>query len=254
MDEKEFGKKLSLLKTKAMKQGMCLSIEDIKETFPELSENEEQMGHLLTYFKSSKIAVGDQQEVDDFLSMEDQNYLDQYIEELSACKSLSKEELSNAVRGTLNGEANASLDFMNHFLLEVIPLAKLYAGQGVLLEDLIGEGNLALTEATLQLGCIDTDGNLAQEAEGFVGKYMMDAMELLINGELAEKQTDEEIAEKVNRVFDVAKQLYEDVRRKVTPLEICENSDLTLEAVYEAIRLSGKRIEEIEIGEDEDGV
>lgn len=250
MNEQEFSQKLAQLKSKAMKQGMCLSLEDIKETFGEMAEQEEQLGHLLAYFKSAKIAVGDEEEVEEFLSMEDLHYLDDYLSVLEESKRLEKDELVSIIKGAIQGVESAQEQLMNHYLFEVASLAKLYAGQGVLLEDLIGEGNLALTEAVLQIGCLDGEGDVLTEAEGFVGKYMMDAMEALINGEMSEKQADEEIAEKVNRVMDAARELSEDVRRSVTPLELAENSDLTLDEIYEAIRLSGQKIEEIDYKEE----
>lgn len=53
------------------------------------------------------------------------------------------------------------------FLPQVAEIAKLYAGQGVFLEDLIGEGNVALTMAAEMLDCAQN----AKEAEGTIGQH-----------------------------------------------------------------------------------
>ena len=43
------------------------------------------------------------------------------------------------------GETDAQQRLIEIHLADVAEIAKLYAGQGVLLEDLVGEGNLALS-------------------------------------------------------------------------------------------------------------
>ena len=68
-------------------------------------------------------------------------------------------------------EAQARL--LEIYLPDVAEIAKLYAGQGAYIEDLIGEGNVALTLVVGMLGCLETP----EEADGFIGKFIMDAME-----------------------------------------------------------------------------
>jgi RNA polymerase primary sigma factor len=75
---------------------------------------------------------------------------------------------------------------------------------------------------------------------------MMDAMERLINGEAEEKNSDEKMLEKVNRVADAARELSEIMQRKVAPEEVAAESELTLDEVLEAMRLSADKIEAIE--------
>jgi len=128
------------------------------------------------------------------------------------------------------------------YLPEAAQLAKLYAGQGVLLEDLIGEANVALTVGVEMLGALEK----AEEVPGMLGKMMMDAMENSI-GEVADsEEAGKAVAEKVNRVADAAKELSEDLRRKVTVEELAEETQISQEDIREAVRLSGRKIEEIE--------
>ena len=58
------------------------------------------------------------------------------------------------------GDADAKHRMIEIFLPQVAEIAKLYAGQGVFLEDLIGEGNVALTMAAEMLA------DCAQNAKG----------------------------------------------------------------------------------------
>ena len=124
-------------------------------------------------------------------------------------------------------------------------IAKLYAGQGVFLEDLIGEGNVALTIGVSMLGSQEN----AQEALGLLGKMIMDAMESYIRENTDAKKLDAKVADKVNLVADKARELSEELRRNVTVQELAEESGLSESAIRDAIRMSGFKIEGIDQNE-----
>lgn len=71
------------------------------------------------------------------------------------------------------GDSLAQEKLCTAYLPQVVDVAKLYAGQGVYLEDLIGEGNVAVAMGVKMLGALEKPS----EAEGMLGKMMMDAME-----------------------------------------------------------------------------
>ena len=246
MEEKEFRSQLMESMKLARKQGMCLSEEQIHSFFPDIQQGSEQMGFLLEYYKNQKIGVGDRKEVEEYLSMEDRNYLEEYLNGISALESMETEELKAVMLSAIAGDQDAKEVLLQQFLPKTAELAKLYAGQGVMLEDLIGEGNMALLEATGQMECLDTDGDILEETEGFLGNYMMKAMERLINEELEKKNDDEEVLKKVNQVADAARELSEELRRKVSPEEICANYEaITMDDVEEMKQYEKEHPEEI---------
>lgn len=247
MNEQQFRENLAALTELAKKQQLCISEEQLAEYFPDTVENEEQKKLLLDYLTSQKISVGEKADLDELLSMEDKDYLKEYEESLAALEEIPKEELEEIMLSAIAGDEDAQQIVLTQFLLQAATLAKLYAGQGVLLEDLIGEGNLALMQAVRNLGCVEAEKEVFEEVSGFLGKCMMDAMEELINEEADEKNADQQMADKVNRVADVAQELYDDLKRKVSPEEICANSELTMDEVAEAMRISGNKIDTIEM-------
>lgn len=128
------------------------------------------------------------------------------------------------------------------YIPQVVDVAKLYAGQGVFLEDLIGEGNLAVTMGVMQIGCLEHPS----EADGMIGKLMMDAMEDCITENTNAEELDKKMADRVNDISDKAKEMAESLSRKVTPKELAEETGIELEDILEAVRLSGDKIEYIE--------
>ena len=140
------------------------------------------------------------------------------------------------------GDDVAQAKLIQILLPQVIDMAKLYAGQGVLLEDLIGEGNVALTIGVTMLGCFEN----ANEAQGAIAKMIMDAMEELVVSYVAEDEVDQKIAERVNSISEKAKELAEALGRKVTKEELAEEAEIDVEDIAEAIRFSGGQIEYLE--------
>ena len=123
----------------------------------------------------------------------------------------------------------------------------MYAEQGVFLEDLIGEGNVALTKGVTMLEAVGEPS----EVESFLYKLMLDAMEKIIEENLAEDTGMQKVLALVNEVNDKAKELSEDLRRKVTVEELMEETGWDEEKIRDAIKFSGYKIEDIDTGKNE---
>lgn len=94
------------------------------------------------------------------------------------------------------------------------------------------------------LGCLEHP----VEAEGMLGKMIMDAMEDHISDNLAKSGGNQKIADKVNKVADCAEELAKLLQRKVTVEELAQETGLSEEYIREALCLSGSRIEYIAAG------
>ena len=123
----------------------------------------------------------------------------------------------------------------------MVEIAKLYAGQGVVIEDLIGEGNVAVAMGVSMLGAMDH----AAEAQGMLGKMVMDAMEDLIAETADLKQKDNKLADKINRVSEKADELAKELGRKVTVEELVAEGQISRKAALDAIRISGNKIDNL---------
>ena len=240
--ELQFAKALQKVKDLAKLSGNVISKAEIDEQFAELSMNEEQMKMVYEYLEKANIGIDKEVDTDALLTGEDTNYLQFYLEELSELPKVSEGEKEAVTLSAMAGDEASQMKLIEIMLPEVIDFAKLYAGQGVLLEDLIGEGNVALTMAVTMLGCFEN----ANEALGAVGKMIMDAMEELIVSYVAEDDVDKKIMERVNNINEKAKELAEALGRKVTKDELSEETGIDVEDIMEAIRFSACQIEYLE--------
>ncbi len=232
---------LEQLKETARLQGNMLTREQINEEFGKWQLDEEQLTLIYDYLNKSNIGIDESGNVQENLSGEDVNFLEMYLSELKELPNVTDGEKRAVMMSALAGDKDAQAKLVEIYLPNVVELSKLYAGQGVLVEDLIGEGNVALALAVTMLGCVDG----IDEVEGFLVKMIMDAMETSIGEDSDNREVGETVLNKVNEVNDKAKELYENLLRKVSAKEVAEELGLTEDKVNEAVKLSADHIDYI---------
>lgn len=239
--EVQFARTLEEIKKKARAQHNLISSAEVEKAFEALSLSEEQLQMVYQYLAQNKIGVDEPLDVEDILQEEERDYLASYLESLQKLPGVTAGEREAITLSAMAGDQDAVKRLTEIMLPEVPQIAKLYTGQGVSLEDLIGEGNVALSLGVTMLGALEH----ASEAEGMLGKMIMDAMEACIAADAEEAKTDQKIADKVNRVADAANALSEELRRKVTVEELAQELGLSKKAIEDAVRVSGGKIESI---------
>lgn len=234
-----FAQTLEQVRKTAKEQGNCISKEQVEEAFAALALSGEQMDMVYAYLHQRKIGIGEPVDPEEYLAPEEKDYLETYLSQLRELPPVSDGEREAITLSAMAGDADARSRLTELYLPEVAEIAKLYAGQGVYLEDLIGEGNVAAAMGVTMLGALEH----ASEAQGMLGKMIMDAMEEYIARNAEEVKKDQRILDKVNQVAKTANELYAELHRKVTVEEVMQESGLSRRAVEDAIRMSGDKIE-----------
>lgn len=241
--EKEvlFAKTLEKVRLQAKEQGNCVSEEQVREAFAELALGESQLQLVFDYLVKHKVGIGTPVDLDEYLTDEERDYLQNYLEELETLPEYTEGELLAVTLSAMAGEADAARRLTEAYLKNVVDIARLYTGQGVLLEDLIGEGNVAVSLGVGMLGSLERP----EEAQGMLAGMIMNAMEDYIQENAANEKTDKKVADRVNQVADKARELAEELHRKVTPEELSQETGLSEKAIRDAMRMSGYKIEDI---------
>ncbi len=240
-----FAKTLESVRKLAKEQGNTVSEEQVIEAFEPLDLSGEQMQLVYDYLIKHKVGINKPMDPDDYLTDEEKDYLQEYLEELEQLPAYSEGERLGITIAAMAGETDAQNRLVEMYLKEVVDIAKLYTGQGVLLEDLIGEGNVALAFGVTMLGSLEHP----EEAQGMLGKMMMDAMEQFIEENAANDKREQKVANKVNKVNDKAKELAEELQRKVTVRELSEETGMSEAYIRDAMRMSGFCIDYLEAEE-----
>lgn len=237
-----FARTLEAVKKQAKEQQNCISEQQVRDAFEQLHLSEEQFSLVFDYLKKHKIGIDEPVDLDEYLSDEEMDYLEEYKKELAMLEEVSEGEKEATILSAMAGERDAQKRLISLYLPQVVEVSKLYSGQGVFLEDLIGEGNVALSMGVAMLGCLEH----AKEAEGMLMKMIMDAMENCINENMQEADKDQKVVDRVNKVADKARELAAELHRKVTVEELAEESGMSEKMIREAMRMSGFAIEDLE--------
>ncbi len=237
-----FAKALEEIKALAWEQNRVLSKEQVEEVFGKIGMKPEELTPIYEYLNQKKIGIGEPVDPDEYLSEEDVDFLSDYVEQIKLLPVFSDGEKEAYFLSAMAGDSTGKAKTIEILLGDIIDVAKLYTGQGVLIEDLIGEGNVALTMGVEMLGCLEKP----DEVPGMLVKMAMDAMEALIQETEEENKIDRKLVDKVNEVSAEAKKLAESLNRKITVEELMEETSFSEKKIREAIRISGNRIEYFE--------
>lgn len=240
--EKQFTNILQMLIDEAYANDNILTEERVRDAYALADLSEEQFAMIIDYLKKKHIGIDEPLKDEDYLEQEEIDYLKVYMEELELLPKYSDGEKQAYTLSAMAGDVEAQSKLIEAFLPDVAQIAKLYTGQGVLLEDLIGEGNVALTMGVSVLGAYEN----ATEAQGGLTKLIMDGMEEYIAECVENTKQDEKILDKVNKVAEKANELSEELRRKVTVDELIQETGMSRKMIMDALKFSGNAIDTIE--------
>ena len=254
MDEQQFRKILIQIRALAKSQNDTISKEQVKNRFHPLNVDEGQFLLIYRYLVEENVSLFDTEEErasvysdttdtsgdhkSTSFDNEDSEYLKLYLEELDSLDIPDKDGRKSILEAVLNDKNSASTLLPNLYLKEVVDVARLYTGQGVALEDLVGEGNIGILTGISMLDCCES----TEEIEEFIMKMIMDSMESLVMDNFSEDEFDLKVLERVNELNDRSKELAEEMERLVTVEELVRELEQDEEYIRETIRLSGDAI------------
>ena len=274
-EELLFVRTLERVRQTAREQGNYIGSEQVKEEFSSLNLNDRQLKMIFDYLAKydirtenagldaenldenkflsggkrsmENISLETTEDMEEILTETERDYLQTYLDEIAALPVYDAEALEADVLAAMAGDGGAQRRLMESVLKDVTDIAKLYVGQGVLIEDLIGEGNMALAVELQMIGNGEqkSSGITYSELRGELAKKAMDAMEALIRENVDNEKADKKVEEKVNLVADKARELAEELRRKVTADELAQEADLSVNMIRDAMRMSGYKIEDL---------
>lgn len=239
--ELQFAQTLEQVRALAREQRNCVSKEQVEEAFAPLNLDGNQLELVYDYLIKHKVGIGEPVDPDDYLTEEERNYLQDYLDQLAALPTYTPGQIEAYTISAMAGDSDAQGRLIEIYLADIPEIAKLYTGQGVFLEDLIGEGNMALTFGVGMLGSLEHP----DEAQGMIAKLVMDAMEDYIAENAENQKSDQRIADRMNKIADQARDMAQELCRKVTVAELAKETGMSEEQIRRAMRVSGFRIEDL---------
>lgn len=165
--------------------------------------------------------------------MEDERVLSFYMEEIVNLPQITEEDGEVLLKKIKVGDEFAKKQLIEGNLKRVIQICGRYIGKGVLLDDLIQEGNLVLLSL-----CGENQCNTIQEFNKELEQKIQSTLEELLHIEHEVEKTANVFAEQANMVSDASKQLADELGREPKAEEIAERLSMTEEEVRNIMKLS----------------
>ncbi len=196
--------------------------------------NEEESEHLEqeVMFEADKPAEPEREAVQeaDLNSLAQSDSLRLYLREISRISLLSASREALLAEHAEQGDKEARNQLIEANLRLVVSIAKKYVGQGLSLEDLIGEGNIGLIRAVTKF-----DYRKGFRFSTYATWWIKQAITRAILEGTRVVRLPVYIMEEVMRVKRMTRQLYQELGREPTPENIGERLGMTSERVSELL-------------------
>ena len=191
-------------------------------------------------------------ESEDLLSVPNDTPIDDpvrmYLKEIGLIPLLSPQEEVDLAMRVVEGDEEAKSKLINANLRLVVSIAKKYVGRGMLLLDLIQEGNLGLMKA-----CEKFDYTKGFKFSTYATWWIRQAVTRALADQARTIRVPVHMVETINRVSRMKRQLTVELGKDPTPKEIAEKLDMTEEKVNDVLQFSMEPVSlETPIGEEED--
>lgn len=257
VDKIKFMEMLGEIKELAVTQNNELTQEEIQNYFEDMSLEPEHYQHIYAYLSENRIRVkgflkrSSKEEVRDLeeaspesLNQTDSVYLKMYLKELRQLGRATKEEEALLYERAVRREEGAKKELVSAWLFKVVRMARRYKNQGVLLEDLIQEGNIGL------LNAVESFYASKEEAspEKYIKEQVKQAMEGILEESFGQDTLENTVIGRSNLINEASRALAEDLGRVATMEELSDYTRLSKEEIEDILKLS---LDAVKIGEGE---
>ena len=244
MDRKEqFLLGLSALREKAGQNFGHITIPQILACFPDQKLTKDQIREIYRYAEEEKIFIEDYKPRDTRsvsvgepkLTGEEKATFRMYLKDLENVRRLSEEE-ADALGERLAAGEDVLERLTEGYLHLVLDLARRHAGKGVLIGDLVQEGNMGLFEALAEIPA--RGGLLAGGLTPYVTARIERSMKRSVAEQAGQAKTGERIAREANRLLAATLEFEEENEREASLSELSEKTGLSEGEIRELIQIS----------------
>lgn len=171
-----------------------------------------------------------------------------YLKEIGAIPLVSADEEIELAKRIEAGDEEAKKKLAEANLRLVVSIAKKYLGRGMVLLDLIQEGNIGLMKAVEKF-----DYRKGYKFSTYATWWIRQAITRAIADQARTIRIPVHMVENINRVIRTSRNLVQELGREPTPEEIADKLDITPDKVREIIKISQEPVSlEVPVGEEDD--
>lgn len=275
-DRENFLAMLAAIVDLAKAQDNIITMDEIKELLDDSEFTTEQMGHVYEYLAANQIriqgyirnikaneeqgditssdgeveheylddeskrALQELKEREERLEQEEASYIRMYLEDLETISPMAEGEVEMLINSLRKGNRSAKERLLELYLREVVDIARSYQGKGIIVGDLIQEGNIglmtALEEICTEANRVPTE-SIPDTLEYIINR-IRESMEFVIHEQQDDKILENRIVEKISFISSCMKKLAEEFGREATLDELAEFAKLDKSEIADIMELA----------------
>lgn len=229
--------------------GNTITMDDVKLYFGNIIEDDAQYKFILEYLNTNKIKVEgytptEQVSTESEGSLESEEelaFVEMYMTELESIPPATDEELTSLLEKHIAGDDSADDRIIECHLSLVAELAQNYTGKGVTIGDLIQEGNIGLIVS------LSHYNDLSVDFKEYITSSINTFLEVTVNDQVSSDRIGDRLANKLNQLDDVTKDLSEKLGRVPDIDELAEAMSISKEEVEMLLKTS---LDTLSVNED----
>lgn len=251
MDKKVlFNEALASIVEFAAANANTITMDDVKLYFEHIIEDESQYEFILEYLNTNKINIEGYESTTEHISAhntdsveseEELAFVQMYMSELEAIPPASEDELKSLLEKHISGDDSADDRIIECHLSLVAELAQNFTGKGVTIGDLIQEGNIGLIVALSHYNDLNVD------FKEYITSSINTFLEVTVNDQVSSDRIGHRLANKLNQLDDVTKDLSEKLGRVPDVDELAKAMSVSKEEVEMLLKTS---LDTLSVNED----
>lgn len=190
--------------------------------------------------EESKQALQELKEREERLEQEEASYIRMYLEDLETISPMKDGEVDNLINSLRKGIRSAKERLLELHLRKVVDIARSYQGRGIIIGDLIQEGNIGLMTALEEIctGANRVPTESIPDTLEYILNRIRESMEFVIHEQQDDKILENRIVEKINFIGSCMKDLAEEFGREATLDELAEFAKLEKSEIANIMELA----------------
>ena len=190
--------------------------------------------------EESKQALQELKEREERLELEEASYIRMYLEDLETISPMKDGEVDNLINSLRKGIRSAKERLLELHLRKVVDIARSYQGRGIIIGDLIQEGNIGLMTALEEIctGANRVPTESIPDTLEYILNRIRESMEFVIHEQQDDKILENRIVEKINFIGSCMKDLAEEFGREATLDELAEFAKLEKSEIANIMELA----------------
>lgn len=179
------------------------------------------------------------------LTTEENEFLKKYRKDVESLPKYTEEQIEEMIVAVAGGNVEKKTQLLSAMLSKIEEITKPLWGKGVLVDDLVQEGNLALLLSIELIAANKTPLSIDTLCE-----QILSAVKLAVDENLKETEGEKNVADRLNKLLDAIDYFTKELEQEIDMDELSAYLDMPVQEIEDLLKMAGQELGEEEMEEE----